>query len=148
VTDEVTENLFSIRIKLGDNEVELNGSFTEILQVLSELPTIIERVSDVLKITSTQSKLKKEPTLKPFEEKLPVIRASSNSTCPEAITQILSTNWGRKQPRYFREILDAMKTNALHYPTGTVKGRLTDLTKKGVLRRIRSEKGYGYVLAR
>jgi len=36
--------------------------------------------------------------------------------------------------------------NAIHYPEGTVKGRLTDLTKRGVLRRISSRKGYEYIL--
>jgi len=44
------------------------------------------------------------------------------------------------------EILEAMKVNAIHYPLGTVKGRLTDLTKRGVLRRIKSNGSYGYIL--
>jgi hypothetical protein len=144
----MSENPFSIRIKIGDCEVELSGSFAEVKQVLDELPSITDHMSDALKITSIQSKEKKASSFKPVEEKPPVIRAPSDISCPEAITRILSTSWGRKQPRYFREILDTMKTNALHYPIGTVKGRLTDLTKKGVLRRIRSKKGYGYVLAK
>ena len=64
----------------------------------------------------------------------------------DAIIAVLSTGWGRKQPRNMREILETMKVNALHFPIGTVKGRLTDLTKKGRLRRIRGAKGYSYVV--
>jgi len=59
---------------------------------------------------------------------------------------ILSTEWGRKKPRHLGEIMEAMKMNALHFPIGTVKGRLTDLTKKGLLRRIKGEKGYNYIV--
>jgi hypothetical protein len=144
----VSEHPFSIRIKIKDYEVELSGSFAEVKQILDDLPSITNRISDTLEIPSNQNEVKQASLFKSDEEKPPAISAPSGISCPEAITRILSTKWGRKQPRYFREILNTLKINALHYPTGTVKGRLTDLTKKGVLRRIRSEKGYGYVLAK
>ena len=98
--------------------------------------------------TLTQTKVK---VLQPSEpagrkEEYPTLSLPPNASCPDVIVELLKTDWGRKAPRTLNEIMEAMKLNALHYPKGTVSGRLADMTKKGVLRRIQTERGYGYIL--
>ena len=139
----------TIRVKIGNNEVEISGSGLEdILKILENLPQIVDKISASFKSLAPISDHITSPKqeAKTMVEEFPTISTQIGGSCPEAIIAILSTDWGRENPRNLREITDAMKVNALHFPTGTIKGRLTDLTKKGVLRRIRSEKGYGYVI--
>jgi hypothetical protein len=140
---------FKLRIRIDDKEVELSGSQQEVMSALEDLPKIVNKFSSafMLNTTSTQHLLHVESKT---EEKdvYPTLTISTDASCPEALTKILSTNWGKKKPRTLNELLEVMKINAVHYPKGTIKGRLTDLTKKGILRRIRTSKGYGYILVK
>ena len=139
----------TIRVKIGNNEVEISGSGLEdISKTLENLPQIIDKISSSFKaITPIPDPINPpKQEAKTMVKEFPTISTQIGDSCPEAIIAILSTEWGRENPRNLGEIIDAMKVNALHFPTGTIKGRLTDLTKKGILRRIRSEKGYGYVV--
>lgn len=145
----MTEGSFSIKVKIGECEIELKGDKDDVLNLINSLPKIIPIIYDSFKASMTQ----KTDTIStvPMEsskEIYPTINLPPSVSCPEVIIKILSTEWGRKEPRTLRDIIEAMKINALHYPEGTVKGRLTDLTKKGILRRIRTETGYGYTLTK
>lgn len=144
----MSEVPFMIRVKIGNNEMELTGSRGEVLQTLTELPEIVGKVIEAFSPLQTLKAYPVQETLKAIEENFPTIGAQIGISCPDAIVAILSTSWGREKPRNLGEIMEAMKMNALHFPVGTVKGRLTDLTKKGMLRRIRGEKGYGYVVVK
>ena len=59
---------------------------------------------------------------------------------------LLSTEWG-KHPKSYREIKEALETNAIYYPENTLWPTLTLMTKKGELRRIKKGKIYSYILA-
>ena len=148
----MNDKSLTIRIKIGNNEIEISGSPEDIPKTLEDLPKIVGKVSTFFNtITPTSNAIttipKQEP-LKTAEDIFPTIGSQMGISCPKAIITVLSTEWGRKKPRNLGEIMEAMKVNALHFPTGTIKGRLTDLTKKGMLRRIKSEKGYGYIVAK
>lgn len=144
----MSETPFTIRLKISNYEVELTGSRTEVMQTLDELPKIVGKVVEAFNLPHDLKTQSPQESPKITEQELPVLSAQAGISCPDAIVAVLSTDWGREKPRYLNEIHEAMKVNALHFPMGTVKGRLTDLTKRGILRRIRSEKGYGYVLAK
>lgn len=133
---------FTIKIRYGNKEVELSGSKEDVLEALDNFPTIMEKVTHAF--TTEPKKTLAEPLIV-GREKLPSISVDPDTPCPEAILQLLSTEWGRERPRKLRELLDVMKINAIHYPVGTVKGRLTDLTKKGMLRRVKEGREYGYI---
>jgi hypothetical protein len=67
--------------------------------------------------------------------------------CAAAIRTLLSSAWGRAEPRTEAELTDAMKANAIHYQRGTISGLLTNLTRKGQLRRTGKKNGsYGYAI--
>ncbi|MFQ6076905.1 MAG: hypothetical protein ACE5Z5_12395 [Candidatus Bathyarchaeia archaeon] len=137
---------FTLKVKMGNNEVELSGSMSDVLKALDDLPQIVGKVNAAFGSTPTAAPITKKAEKRMIEGGYPTISVSSAASCPEVIVTLLATDWGRRAPRRMRELVEAMKVNALHFPVGTVKGRLTDLTKKGVLRRIRTGRGYGYIL--
>ncbi|MCD6529336.1 hypothetical protein J7L06_03505 [Candidatus Bathyarchaeota archaeon] len=125
----------------------MEGARNDVLNTLESIPELLTAMSTSLQ-TIAQTKVKAPQTTettKPREE-YPTLSLPPNASCPDVIVELLKTSWGRKAPRTLNEIMEAMKLNALHYPKGTVSGRLADMTKKGVLRRIQTEKGYGYIL--
>jgi len=139
---------FKLRVRIDDKEVELSGSREDVMTALEDLSTIVNKVSDAFsKATTVTTHAHVMTEAKPEgEEVFPTVTIPPDATCPEVITSLLSTEWGRSKPRTLSDLLEAMKVNAIHYPIGTVKGRLTDLTKRGALRRIRTNEGYGYIL--
>lgn len=143
----MSEKSFTIRVKIDKCEIELKGSRVDVMQSLNDLHNIVGKVVDAFNSIPIQ-KVSNSKELKIIEAEYPTLSVPKGISCPEAIFEILSTDWGKEKPRHLRDILKALRLNALHFPIGTVKGRLTDLTKKGRLRRIRSEKGYGYVVAK
>jgi len=140
---------FKLRVRIDDKEVELSGSRQEVMSALEDLPKIVNKVSSAFMLNSSSTKQLLHVEAKTEEkDAYPTLTISSDTSCPEALTKILSTKWGKTKPRTLNELLEVMKINAIHYPKGTIKGRLTDLTKKGILRRIRTNKGYGYILVK
>ena len=145
----MSEKSLSIRIKIGNNEIEISGSPSNISKMLDDLPKIVDKVStsfSTAKLVSSITSISKQKT-KPPEERFPTISTQIGISCPEAITAILSTKWGRKKPRNLGEILEAMKVNAMHYPSSTLSGVLTWLVKRGKLRRWKTDEGYVYIIS-
>jgi hypothetical protein len=140
------DQAFNIRIRIENNEVELSGSKTDVLKALDDLPGIVKKIVGAFDHISSISKNDEANYTMIKDENYPSISITSGTSCPEAIIKLLSTKWGRNKPRKLKELLEVMRVNAIYYPVGTVKGRLTDLTKKGVLRRIKSNGSYGYIL--
>lgn len=143
---------FSVSIKVGNCEVQLNGAKSDVMETLEKLPDILKSLSEAMSGSSTLKEpeildtVGKAREVRSTVKEYPTINVSSNAKCPEVIMKLLGTEWGRSAPRTSKDIMEAMKVNAMYYPEGTVLGRLTDLTKKGVLRRIKTEKGYAYIL--
>ncbi len=135
---------FTIKIKAKDNEIELSGSKEDVMDALNNINDIMTKVTRTFTNPSpVQSTLQIPQTTS--KSKFPSISVSPDTPCPDTILKILATEWGREKPRRLRELLEAMKVNAIHYPIGTVKGRLTDMTKKGYLRRVREGREYAYI---
>jgi hypothetical protein len=145
----MSDKKLTMRIRRGQNEIEISGSKEEVMMTFRDLPSLVGAFNEAFGELGKEKS--KETSIKQGflnDVALPNVAVSPDTSCPDAIIKILSTEWGRKTPRKMREILEAMKVNAIHYPIGTVKGRLTDMTKKGVLRRVRVNRAYGYLLTR
>lgn len=127
---------FSLRVKLGQKEIELSGTREEVMKAIEELPQILETVSKAFESTKT------EKENKPVSD-YPQVSASG---CSEAVIQLLSSNWGR-QPRSLPELGEALKANAVYYPSTTMSGVLAWLVRKNKIKRWKTDKGYVYVLA-
>jgi len=140
----------TIRVRIGNNEVELSGAKDEVFETLASLPQIVGKVSEAFGgvPSAPPSPAKTDSPQTTETGGLPSVTIPTDAKCPDAIVKMLDTEWGRAAPRTQGELVEAMKVNAIFFPEGTVKGRLTDLTKKGVLRRIQTERGYGYILVK
>lgn len=128
---------FSFRVKMGQREIEISGTREEVMKAIEELPQLMETVSKAFE--STKSK----ETAQTVSSVYPSISASG---CSEAVLQLLASDWG-KQPRSLPELGEALKANAVYYPSTTVSGVLAWLVRKNKIKRWKTDKGYVYVLA-
>ena len=129
---------FSFRAKIWSQEIEISGTKQEVLETIEELPQLMETVSKAFELTKNR-----EETMQPVSSVFPSI---SSSSCSEAVLQLLASDWGR-QPRGLTELGEALKANAVYYPSTTVSGVLAWLVRKNKIKRWKTDKGYVYVLA-
>jgi len=129
---------FSFRVKMGQMEIEISGTREEVMKTVEELPQLMETVSKAFESTK-----KGEETEQPAGSAYPSVSASG---CSEAVLQLLKSDWGR-QPRSLPELGEALKANAVYYPSTTVSGVLAWLVRKNKIKRWKTDKGYVYVLA-
>jgi len=129
---------FSFRVKMGQMEIEISGTQEEVMKTIEELPLLMETVSKAFELTK-----KGEETAQSVSSVFPSI---SSSSCSEAVLQLLASDWGR-QPRTLTELGEALKANAVYYPSTTLSGVLAWLVRKNKIKRWKTDKGYVYVLA-
>lgn len=139
----LVEGPFSIRVRLSDYEIEITGTREEVLKTLDDLSKIIGKVSRAFEESSGPTKIKLKEKAPLIKEKFPTIPKPSG--CADAIIKLLSTDWGHT-PRTWRELKEAMEVNAIYYSKGSITGQLTYLTQKKTIRRIKTERGYAYIL--
>ncbi len=137
----MSETPFHIKVRIGDNELEIGGSKDEVLSTLDDLDAIIEKVTRAFnqKGVGVQTRRKKKSNVE-----YPTIQHTTQ--CSEAIVSLLETDWG-KTPRAIGELREGMEANAIFFPKSTISGVLSWQIKKGALRRWKDKKrGYLYVL--
>ena len=128
---------FSFRVKMGQREIEISGTREEVMKTIEELPKLMETVSKAFGSTKNREETKSVSSVFP---------SVSSSSCSEAVLQILTSDWG-KQPRGLTELGEALKANAVYYPSTTLSGVLSWLVRKNKIKRWKTDKGYVYVLA-
>ena len=144
---------FSFRVKMNQNEVEISGTQKEVLRIIKDLPKLVENISKAFahmdsKVGAAEKKPVKvrltSPPVMP-SKMYPSIKKAKN--CSQAVLKLLETEWGAWRPRTMSEIVQALKANAIHYPSTTLSGVLSWLVKKGKVRRWKTDAGYVYILA-
>jgi len=143
---------FSLRVRLGQCEVEISGSRDEVLKTVEDLPNLVATISEAFAHAGVEES--KEPIVEqasslpssaPVSVIYPSIQSSRN--CSDAVLKLLSSDWGRATPRTLPELIEAMKANAVHFPATTLSGVLNWLVRKGRVKRWKTDKGYVYVLS-
>jgi len=129
---------FSFRVKMGRQEIEISGTREEVIKTIEELPSLVTSISKAFESTKNVRTASKSVTS--------IYPSISSSSCSEAVLQLLGTDWGR-QSRTLTELGEALKANALHYPSTTLSGVLAWLVRKNKIKRWKTDKGYVYVLA-
>lgn len=141
---------FAFRVKIGEYEVEINGSREEVLKTIKELPGLMADVYKAFEsfkpkttatLTVKTAAAKKEAPAQKYPR---ILRTKS---CSEAILRILETDWGKWRPRTVVELKEALESNGLRYPGRTLARVLTGLVKKRKVRRWKTDAGYVYILA-
>jgi len=140
---------FTLRVRIGNHEVEVSGAKDEVIDTLNELEEIVRVVYKAFnsnKVGIGKETLKKSSE-GALEHKANYPHISSTKSCSDAIVELLSTDWG-KTPRTLGELREALEANAIFYPKTTLSGVLVWLVKKERLRRWKTKRGYVYVLAK
>jgi hypothetical protein len=146
---------FSLRVKIGEYEVELSGSHQEVTKTLQTLPELINNISkafDIVKpktvATITLKTAEQTTTTKPNEtatQNFPKIAATQNPQ--ETILKLLESEWGKWRPRTIEELQEAMQANDQKLTEQTINTTLDELANKGLIRRWNTNTGYVYILA-
>jgi len=141
---------FSLRVKIGNYEIELSGAREEVLQALNDLPDIVNKVSKAFgSIQVSAPATSQAPTTleKPGAVGASYPLISATESCSDALIQLFSSDWAKEKPRALSDVATVLEANALHYPIATVAKTLERLTRRNKLRRWKTEEGYVYVLA-
>ncbi|MBX5328695.1 MAG: hypothetical protein QHH18_07035 [Candidatus Bathyarchaeota archaeon] len=149
---EEKRECFGFRVKIGEYEVEINGTREEVLKTVEDLPSLIvniQRAFEAVKPKTVATLTIKKET--PKEEagapaqKYPKIMRTDN--CGEAILRVLETDWGKWRPRTMDELREALKANELDFSGRVLAGVLMGLVKQGRVRRWKTDAGHVYILA-
>jgi len=142
---------FVFRVKMGDCEVEIQGTSDEVLSTIENLPGLmanVQRAFESLKpktVATLTVKTEAPKTEAAPAQKYPKIAATAN--CDEAILRILETDWGKWRPRTVEELKEAIKANGLHYSGRVLAGSLSGLVRRRMVRRWNTSAGFVYILA-
>lgn len=141
---------FVFRVKMGEYEVEINGTREEVLKTIEELPSLTVNVHKAFeslkpKTVATLTLKKESAKEEALMQKYPKILRTEK--CDEAILRILETDWGKWRPRTVTELKDALKENKLNFSGRILAGVLMGLVRKRKVRRWKTDAGYVYILA-
>jgi hypothetical protein len=142
---------FAFRVKMGDCEIEIDGSPEEVLKTIEDLPRLMSNVQKAFE--SARSRKVTTLTVKaeaPKEEKTPsqkYPKVLPTESYDEAVLRVLETDWGKWRPRTLNELKEALKANGMDYQARTLTAALTGLVKKEKIRRWNTDAGNVYILA-
>jgi hypothetical protein len=147
----LTTGNFTIRVRLGEYEVELSGTRGEVLKTIQDLPVLMSKVDKAFegvkprKVATLTVKTEASRDEKSGSEKYP--RITPTEKIEEAILRLLETDWGKWRPRTIDELRDALKFNGIECPPGSSTRVLMGLVKQERIRRWNTDAGYVYILA-
>jgi len=141
---------FVFRVKMGEYEVEINGSREEVLKTIEELPNLTVNVHKAFeslkpKTVATLTVKKEGVKEEALTQKYPKILRTEK--CDEAVLRILESDWGKWRPRTVGELKDALKANELDFSGREIAAVLLGLVRKRAIRRWKTDAGQVYILA-
>jgi hypothetical protein len=151
-TSDEKEKNFSLRVKLGEQEVELNGTRSEVMKTIQELPSLMNNIQKAFEIAKPKTiatltvktqDVKEETSAQ--KQKYPQINPSENLA--GAILDILKSEWGKWRPRTIDELKETLKANGVNSESRILAKVLSDLAQKGVVRRWNTDSGFVFILA-
>lgn len=143
---------FAFRVKIGECEVEINGTREEVLKAIEDLPNLMGNVQKAFEVakpkTVTTLTVKtgsaKEETHAQKGEYPKIAATESNDV---AILGVLESEWGKWRPRTVEELKEALKANGLDYSGRSLAKILMELVQRGTVRRWSTDAGFVYILA-
>lgn len=143
---------FGFRVKIGEQEVELNGARSDVIKTLQELPDLVNNIQKAFEIAKpktvatltvkTQSAKEGANTQKQIYPQI-----APTQDCAEAILEILKSEWGKWRPRTVNELKETLKTNGIKCAGRSLTKVLTNLVQKGTVRRWNTDAGFVFILA-
>jgi len=142
---------FSIRVRVGDYEVELKGARREVMDTIRELPKLMTDFSKAFSFLRPKSastvaiKAIATGSVKetPMENHPKIPKVGS---CGEAVLKVLESDWGKWRPRTLMEIKAVLEANGMFYSGSTLASELLKLVKEEKVKRWKTDKGYVYII--
>ncbi|MEM0117863.1 MAG: hypothetical protein QXV32_05400 [Conexivisphaerales archaeon] len=135
----MSERIMKVRVKLGDREVEVEGSKEEVGEFFSSIPDIFARLG-AGRESNSAAKANEQVHEQTLQHQLPELTFGKGESLPSIILKLFSSGWGR-QPRKLLEVKDSLETFGLIYPKQSVAVALLRLAKEGKLRRFKQPDG-------
>ena len=140
---EPDKEIISLKLKLGNNELEVSGPYNSVVDLINLLLPYLMRKSFRRKEETIAEKEVETESLLP-----PSISIKKGEPLTDILTKLFNTDWGHN-PKPLKEIIDVLNTYGLYYPKSTIAVTLNRLSQRGVIRRIKSkEKRFLYVSAK
>lgn len=141
--DESNDKKINLKLKLGDNELEITGQYSNVVEIINLLlPHLLYDNVRRRNIIKMEERLKSEE-----ESPSPSITIKKGEPLTDILTRLFNTEWGHI-PRPLKKVIDVLSTYGLYYPKSTVAVTLNRLSQRGVIRRIKTkEKRFLYVSA-
>lgn len=141
----VEDGRMSLRIRLGEVEVEVQGTWDEIIKAWKDLPDFVKSVDSAAEGTHIswepeapgKTEVERDIDGPPFIKDMP-------KTLKEIVLAFFKTPWGR-QPRTVTEVGDALKANGKYYSPSSVSTTLIRHVRNGKLRRLSKRGRWAYV---
>jgi len=142
--------VFVFRVRIGECEVEIDGTREEVLRTIEELPRLTASVQEafeglkpraVAKVTVKTEAAREEAVTQKYPK---ILRTEK---CDEALLRILGTDWGKWRPRTITELKEALRANELSFSGRVLAGVIMGLVRKGRVRRWKTDAGCVYILA-
>jgi len=151
LVDEKTE-AFSLRVKLGEYEVELSGTNKEVMRTIKNLPDLVKNVN--IAFEGVKPKTVATITVKSAEISSGSKQGSSasfpkisSSSVEEGILKVLESDWGKWRPRTLDELGEVLRANGVDCPGLVLPSVLEALTEKGLVRQWNTKSGCVYILS-
>ena len=136
-----------VRLKMGDVEVEIQGTQKEVAEAFNNIDSYTEKFrktfSPSISPAGKPRPISDEEILQPTEEAPRIVNPKSKA---EAVKQLLVSGWAHS-PRTIKEIVDALQVSGIFVQSTDISGTLTNLVRTGEVSRVKTDRGWGYYVA-
>jgi hypothetical protein len=134
-----------VRVKVGANEVEIEGPKDSLKELIELVPAMIEGMGFEKPSSIPPGAAPPQPPATaqvqraPLQD-LPELRVEKGESLPSIMTKLFGSTWGRT-PRRLLEVKGALESFGLVYPRQSVAVALLRLAQEGKLRRFKGPDG-------
>ncbi|MBI2184420.1 MAG: hypothetical protein HYU39_05615 [Thaumarchaeota archaeon] len=148
----MSDEKIRIRVKLGVNEVEVEGIASALEHAANLIPRLLEAIpsmeetgskatpASVAVAQSSQIQMQKSAAQPQPATSIPEVQIGKDDSLTDVIVKIFGDPWGR-QPRKLNQVREVLESYGLIYPKQSVAVSLLRLAQSGKLRRFKGEGG-------
>ena len=134
-----------VRVKVGANEVEIEGPKDSLKDLIELVPAIVEGMASEKPLSISPPVALAQPSVTVQAQQaslqdLPELRVEKGESLPSITTKLFGSSWGRT-PRRLLEVKGALESFGLVYPRQSVAVALLRLAQEGKLRRFKGPDG-------
>jgi hypothetical protein len=140
----MSSDVVRVRVKVGANEIEIEGPKDSIKDLIELIPDIEGKLAPALALLPQAPPA--QPPVAPVYapqaplQELPELKVEKGESLPSIMTKLFGASWGRT-PRRLLDVKGALESYGLVYPRQSVAVALLRLAQEGKLRRFKGADG-------